>query len=172
MKTSGQARKHVAAYLTENGFIGDETRRWPLYSMADWFVIGGRWSGALSRATWAKELYAHIQKRERQEKIRIWGIGYGGKPDQDAQRRLKKELERYWQEHCHEEYGDTSVDRDAYKEDGYSDDAMIITEEIYNALLKEYEGESDGDHFVDLESEPLSREVIGKKWVVVVDYHS
>lgn len=68
---------------------------------------------------------------------------------------------------------------------GYDDDAMIVNEKIYKNLLKEYEGKSEGYenqkyenhewkdlHFVDLDYDEVSKDFIGKKWIVVVDYHS
>jgi hypothetical protein len=69
------------------------------------------------------------------------------------------------------EYKNIPYQRDTYKEHGYEDDAMIITEELYDNLLKEYEGRVESKHHIDLDYEPVSPEMIGKKWVVVVDYH-
>jgi hypothetical protein len=63
--------------------------------------------------------------------------------------------------------------RDRLDELGHKDDAMILTESIYERLLKGYEGiDSDDCEYADLEFERCSREMIGKKWIVVVDYHN
>jgi hypothetical protein len=51
--------------------------------------------------------------------------------------------------------------------------AERLTAELYDRFLLEYEGvTADYDGFVDLEEEQLSREFIGRKWLVVVDYHT
>ena len=69
--------------------------------------------------------------------------------------------------------GASGEDRDGLDELGQEDDAMILTESIYERLLKNYEGiDSDDCEYADLEFERCSREMIGKKWVVVVDYHN
>ena len=62
--------------------------------------------------------------------------------------------------------------RNVYRDDGYEDDAMIVTEEIYNTLLKEYEGSKESEDHADLDHESVSLDFVGKKWVVVVDYHT
>lgn len=52
------------------------------------------------------------------------------------------------------------------------DNAEFLTAELYDRFLLEYEGIAECDGFVDLERERLSREFIGRKWLVVVDYHT
>jgi hypothetical protein len=39
-----------------------------------------------------------------------------------------------------EPYPGIPFERDHYKHAGFADDAMILTQELYDALLKEYEG--------------------------------
>ena len=69
--------------------------------------------------------------------------------------------------------GASGEDRHRLDELGHEDDAMILTESIYKRLLKDYEGiDSDDCEYADLEFERCSREMIGKKWIVVVDYHN
>ena len=170
--TSKEARDYVSNYLSENGFIGSDGR-WSL-SLADWFVIGGRWSGELSRRTWAKALFSHIERREKDEQIEVRGVRYGDKADERQQARLREELEAYWQQRCLPEYTDTVVTRDAYKPDGYSDDAMIVTEELLAFLVNEVNTEnlSGAEMVCDIEDEELGPAFVGAKWVVVVDYHT
>jgi hypothetical protein len=38
-------------------------------------------------------------------------------------------------------------------------------------LLKAYEGQEDNDEHADLDWAPVSPEMVGTKWLVVVDYH-
>jgi hypothetical protein len=56
-ETSEDARSYVTDYLHEHGFAGEG--RWG-GGLADWFVIGGRWSGELSRHSWGKLLYQQM----------------------------------------------------------------------------------------------------------------
>jgi hypothetical protein len=41
----------------------------------------------------------------------------------------------------------------------------------YDALLKPYQGEDESEHHADIEYEAVSPGMVGKKWLVVVDYH-
>jgi hypothetical protein len=111
--SSVAAREYVKTWLLDEGFIGNGRFG---CGMADWFVIGGRWSGYLS----------HHEGEERNQ----------------------------------------------YDEDGAEDDAMVVTEQIYDEFLKEYEDNCQGEYYVSIEDEKLARHIIGKYWVVVTDYHS
>jgi hypothetical protein len=62
--------------------------------------------------------------------------------------------------------------RDTYKADGYEDDAMLLTQELYDSVLTEYEGREASDHHADLDRDDVSPAMIGRKWLVVVDYHN
>src|SRR5437773_4373193 len=93
-KTSAGARRCVFKYLVEEGFIAEGRFAG---GCADWFVIGGRWSGCLSGS-----------------------------------------LE----------------ERDDYADLGREDDAMVLTDEIYDKHLKEHEGESESEYYCDVDCEP------------------
>jgi len=56
---------------------------------------------------------------------------------------------------------------------GNEEDAQIVTKEIYEKFLKEYEGEwHDSDaYFCDLDEDEVSEDFIDKKWIVVIDFH-
>ena len=97
------ARRQVSDGLYKQGFIENPAVRWS-GGIADWFVIGGRFSGCLARF-------------------------------------------------------------------GTADDAMLLTSALYDRFLAQYEGFTVDGEYVDLEGEQLSREFIGRKWLVVVDYH-
>ena len=62
--------------------------------------------------------------------------------------------------------------RDTYQEHGYADDAMLLTRALYDALLKEYEGKDESEYHADLDYDAVSPEMVGKKRLVVVDYHN
>jgi hypothetical protein len=166
---SHAARGHVAMCLAEEGFCS--VGRWGS-GMADWFVIGGRWSGELSRATWARRVTAEMDALEKEHGVQVWGAFYGSTEKERIQQELAARFQRMWDQHAPEEYKGIPFQRDTYREDGYADDAMLLTQELYDALLKEYEGTEDFEYHADLEYEPITPDMVGKKWLVVVDYHS
>lgn len=52
-------------------------------------------------------------------------------------------------------------------------DAMLVTQELYERHLKEFEGHAAYDtEFVDLDYEEVSPDFIGRKYIVVVSYHT
>lgn len=60
---------------------------------------------------------------------------------------------------------------------GHTDDALLLTEELYATLLAQHEGNAlvcDEGHceYVDLDQEQLQPDFVGRKWVVVIDYHN
>jgi hypothetical protein len=89
-----------------------------------------------------------------------------------VQQELAKQFQEQWDSLAPAAYVGIPYIRDTYKEDGYADDAMLLTQELYDALLKEYEGHDESEYHADLEYEPVLPAMIGKKWLVVVDYHS
>jgi hypothetical protein len=179
IESSEEARKAVyTSLIDDQSFCGDGGR----FSspVADWFVIGGRWSGELSRATWAKKVTRDIEQLEKEAGVEVWGVSYTDSKTQKQQAELKKIVERLYQKHLPKEFKgkDLAYDRDTYIELGYEDDAMLVTETLYNALLKEYEGKDEciGQwntvSFSDLDYEVVNPDFIGRKWLVAVDYHS
>ena len=167
---SDEAREYVRETLLEEGFCG--TGRWG-GGLADWFVIGGRWSGELSRHTWAQGISAEMEALEREhDDIQVWGASYGDSEKQRTQQELATRFQHLWDTQAPDAYKAIPIQRDTYQENGYADDAMLLTRELYDALLKEYEGQEESEYHADLEYEPVSPEMAGKKWLVVVDYHS
>jgi hypothetical protein len=80
-ETSLEARSYVTDYLQENGFVGEG--RWG-GGMADWFVIGGRWSGVLTLALLNQEKVTKVYKEF--EATHGWWLG-GKEHVTEAQRR-------------------------------------------------------------------------------------
>jgi len=172
-ETSQQAREYVYDMLcNDNSFVGDGGRFGA--SVADWFVIGGRWSGELSRATWAKDINKSIEELEKKEEITLWGAFYGNSEKAEKQKQLIGEVEVLYQKSLPDEYRDKGLVyvRDNYGSFGYEDDAMVVTSDLYS-LLKPYEGvdQSEGE-YIDLDWDSVSQDFIHTKWLVVVDYHS
>lgn len=69
-------------------------------------------------------------------------------------------------------------DRESLEDYGEDDDAQLITTDLYAKFLTDYVGlwikrsEEEGPEFVDLDSEMVSETFIGRKWLVVVSWHS
>jgi hypothetical protein len=152
-----------------NGFAGHSG----LFSESpsDWYVIGGRWSGAL---VWAQLGYEHegeFWKKAEQE-------GIDGIPFVEGE--VHKKLRRIFREMFPDYPADKPepVARDCHSH--YEDDAMTLDEPLAKFLseLKRYPSETnevhDGDAYVDL-SDPWEdyklSDALGKKWLVVVDFH-
>lgn len=117
--TSAEVREQVASILANDpSFVGGGVPEGGYFfasPVADYFLLGGAWSGYL----------------------------------------IGEEFERSW---------DLDSGRDC--------DAMLVTQELYEQHLKEFEGESAYDtEFVDLDYEVVSPDFIGRKWLVVCDFH-
>jgi hypothetical protein len=153
--TSEEARQHVFDTLQDEGFCSDG--RWSR-AMADWFVIGGQWSGVLTRALLDKVTLGHVQK-EFEEKYGCWVGGQERVTEEQRREQMKAKFYREFPDF----QGEMPFWRDQYREQGYEDDAMILTQELYNTLLKPYEGLEDSEEHVDLGDEPVSPEMVGKK---------
>jgi len=89
-----------------------------------------------------------------------------------VQQELGKKFQQMWDAEAPVAYRGIPYDRDNYEHYGYEDDAMLLTQELYDALLKEYEGTEDSEYHADLEYDPIAPSMVGKKWLVVVDYHN
>jgi hypothetical protein len=166
--TSTEAREYVWQTLNEEGFC--EQGRWA-GGLCDWFVIGGRWSGELSRHSWARALTAQMLAIEQEHGIHVWGVSYGDKGKQHLQAELAERFHAMWKTVAPPAYQDIPIQRNTYG-NGYEDDAMLLTQELYDALLKEHEGATESEYHADLDSDEVSPAVIGAKWIVVVDYHN
>ena len=170
-KNSQEAREYVRQELENQNFASDSNRFFGS-SKADWFVIGGRWSGNLQKTMLlagklqGKDFFKEIERRnlfEKSEKEKNWTTSA------DVEK-YKDKLQALW-----EEIGGVDVNpynRDNYNHTGYDDDAMKITPELLAELKKEKEVEV---YLADAPDETLAneldKEVLGK-WIVVVDYHN
>jgi len=123
-ETSAEARQYVIDTLREENFCSDG--RWG-GGMCDWFVIGGRWSGELSRASWAKEITAQMDALEREHGVQVWGAFYGSAEKERIQQELAARFQSLWDMHAPEEYRGIPIQRDTYQDTGYEDDAMLLT---------------------------------------------
>ena len=151
--------------LAEPGFCGESSRfGCPL---ADWFVIGGRWSGCLAETA----MGSAYRDRLKAQFPKLAGDWYS---DDDVKAHAEA-LDALWREFG----GQTPspFNRSPHEQWGYEDDALPLSRALYDALLAGHAGETcvqDGGHceFLDLDDEPLDETFIGRKWLVVVDYHN
>jgi hypothetical protein len=171
---SKSARSHVFNWLTDNGFIGNGGLFQQYY--ADWFVIGGRWSGELTANQMDQEKLQALNK-EFGEKHGFWI----NKDITEAMRQTQYAdlLKQYFPDY----QGIAWAFRDTYQEEGYEDDAQIVNQQLYDTIIK--------DHLLDQISEeklwhggaviatdmqdnnnPVTPDrFAGKYWLVVVDFH-
>jgi len=162
-ETSLEARSYAMDYLQENNFVGQG--RWG-GGLADWFVIGGRWSGVLTLALLNQDKVTKVQ----QEFENMHGWWVGGKEHVTEEQR-REQMKTIFYREFPDFTGEMPYWRNQYEAYGYEDDAMILTPGLYDALLKPYEGQVESEHHADIEYEPVSPGMVGKKWLVVVDYH-
>lgn len=168
-QNSIQARRIVLEELSNApGFI-DES-----HAVADWFVVGGRWSGTLT----AERLNQKRLRAYRKDFKKKYGWWTNAKVDERTRRKQGQKLfKKYFPE-----FKGTYPDwRDTYLVLGYPDDAQILDRRLYCLLLKEYENapgaqkgiiDGGGDpEVIDLDARPLTKNLIAESWLVVVDYH-
>lgn len=164
--TSEQVRQKVRAGLIHDvSFCGSGGRFG--HPLCDWFVIGGRWSGLLSETKRNDPYRAAMRELFPEMSRDFWPQSL---VDQNRQK-----LDALW--HLHGGTGPSPYTRSGYEELGFPDDAQLLTAELYEDFLKDYEDESlviQNDHckFVDFEDDVLSPDMIGRKWLVVIDYHN
>jgi hypothetical protein len=159
--TSDEARSTVhEALLNDDSFCGTGGRFGR--PMCDWFVIGGRWSGMLAKIAIGASYKDSVHARFPELASDWW-------PESVAEKN-KAELDAIWQ--AHGGTGPSPYTRTGYEELGFPDDAVILTQSLYDALLTEYEGHSATSDYADLDDEELSADFVGHKWLVVVDYHN
>ena len=164
--TSAQVREEVYHQLTQDdSFCGSGGRFGS--AQCDWFVVGGRWSGMFAETIIGPAHYEAIIARFPE-------IAQGFYPQSlvDEHRSL---FDSIWREHGGQ--GASPYTRSSYEELGYDDDAQPLTSQLYHTHLAQFCGESvvtNSSHcqFVDLDGDALSPDFIGRKWLVVVDYHN
>lgn len=158
--TSQEARDTVRdTLMNDNSFCGEGGRfGGPL---CDWFVIGGRWSGLLAETSvlsaYRNAVIAKFPEFDTKLLSKALIDSHG------------PELDAIWRN-----LGGTGPSpymRDGYRD--FEDDAMLVTQALYDALLAKYAGEVGIlEEFIDLDDESVEPGFVGRKWLVVVDYHN
>lgn len=171
-KTSTEIREWVYHTLYESpGFLSESSGEYNFCSsMCDGFVIGGRWSGDLTWASLDESKTKGFWDEFEQKKLG-W-INNEDKKKEIQEKKSKKLFKKYFPEYK----GTQLVFRDSYSPFGYPDDAKVVDKQIYDKFIKKYEGEylspGESDEIVNLDGDEITpANVIGMKWVIVVDYH-
>jgi hypothetical protein len=145
--------------MSDDSFVGEGGRFGS--PLCDWFVIGGRWSGYLAEIvigeSYKNALFARLPEFDRDFLPR------------SLVDRHRADLDELWR--IHGGTGPSPYSRSGYEDHGYPDDAMPLTAELYKALLARFENRNDEGH-ADLDDEALQPDFVGRKWLVVVDYHN
>lgn len=163
-RSSMAARRWACDYLSEEGFT--PMRRFG--GAADYYGVGGRSSGILEIL------------RLRHERIRTFEKFWKALPrSKDPVALFKRSFPSY--------RGRIPVARDVTPDYGYADDAQIIDETLYHCLkpgfanFLEYSCGIDeklcvlycGTSESGFEEWPKTKEaIIGRTWIVVIDYHT
>ena len=170
--TSLKIRKDVFGRMLDEGFIDNKKFS---YGIADWFVIGGRWSGAFTEIELNKLLWSACLEKL-QEDINSTGLN-------SFYRNLKKTQvnngTKIFNSFFPKFKGQLPFYRDSYSQTGFSDDAKIIDKKLWNGLIKklikECTGNDSEDPLINLDGDAKDltfMNTVDKKWAVVIDYHT
>lgn len=132
----------------------------PNNAFFDWYVIGGRWSGELSVIDLNND---KVEKFYEEIKI-IWG-------DTDTEEKQHLKYKKIFKKYFPKYKGIPPFPfmRDSYTVNGYADDVKIVTKDIYEKLLVKCD---EGDEGIIFSKDVKDKSnLIGKTYVVVVDYH-
>jgi len=151
-----EIRFKAYAKLNHPWFVSDRGR-----GMSDWYVIGGRWSGVLTKVLGKKpakdmEKFNEAMSELMERKSKMGKLNY--------EKELKETQDYAW--------------RDTYNTLGYEDDSMILTKNLINGLknckgkkwLKDVELYDSTNKEMKIIKD-LNKNDIGKI-IVVVDYHN
>lgn len=161
-KNSEEARLEAQSTLDANNFSGEGGYFGG--SKADWYVVGGRWSGHLQEIRLGKvgkDFYKAVKETICE------GREYISHTEVDSN---KEKLQKIWEDMGGE--GINPYGRSSYNNEGYPDDAEIITEELLSILKEKDRGVEcfDSEDFEEYQVEDISSDKIGD-WIVVIDYH-
>lgn len=183
IKTSQEARETVYDKLSDDdSFVG----KGGMFNspVADWFKIGGRWSGdlgiqLLDKATFAKFDAAYTKR------------GYDWIDSKHSQAKRKAQVTKlffkYFPDYKPDKIGGVPYYRDSYQSNGCDDDAMIVSKAIYKRIIdpltKDWPDVDDNGYrfnsnqygdvaVIDLDGDVIDKSCVDHKWIVVVDYHN
>ncbi len=173
-ETSLDARERANERLLREGFAGQGGGLFAS-SPSDWFVIGGRWSGQLTELRLDQDKWKAF--RAEYEDQRLGWISRKN-PEEKQKARAQKLFRQFFPEFK----GEPPVSRDPYEVFGFEDDAQVLDEVLFEFLegLEDYGDIAQGNDlysggcFVDLDDPyaGLDSAIVGKKWCIVIDFHS
>jgi len=161
---SREAREYVTQWLYDEGFVQQST--YFSNGVADYFVIGGRWSGILT-------LYSLPWKDldEWSEFAKGLRCPCNIRADEILRRKLIKRFPEYKDKLKDFKYFSRSDSMPM----GYEDDAMVINPSLWRFVVEpglEKTDYYDGGCVIDISfSEKKPENFINKKWIVVIDFH-
>jgi hypothetical protein len=176
-KDASEAIDKARTALDNNHFADDGFFCSP---KADWYVVGGRWSGLFTEITpegkrAEAEIKAMLDADYPQLTSGIKGVSYGSEELRTASAEAAKRADALYSAATGFPYI-----RDTYRDDAcYADDAKIITPELLAALRASSSNDAE-TCLVDDDGNPQSewhidrlgdRDLLGF-WLVVIDYHS
>jgi hypothetical protein len=165
--SSEDARCRVHSRLVDDASFCGEGGRFGC-PLADWFVIGGRWSGFLREALLGQP-YKDALAQDFPQFTN--GFFYSRLVDEH-----KAGLDKLW--HRFGGSGNHPLLRSGYDHFGNDDDAMPVDRFLYDRFLKPHAGTAtnaggaEPTDFADLDGDEVDESFIGRKWIVVVDYHN
>lgn len=168
-ESSEDARDYVSSYLNDNGFAGDGGRF--NSPVADWYVIGGRWSGCLTKARLDKEKVKAFDK-EFEEKYGYWINS------QNSEEKRRGQAQELFNKYFPDFKGLMPFWRDSYNDSGAEDDAQIVDEELWEKAIKDCDLNETPDYYsgnacilADCGYDVVTKESAIGNWIVVVDFH-
>jgi hypothetical protein len=166
-ESARQSINRAQSILEENNFAGENGGYWG-GGKCDWFVMGGRWSGELSglsiKGDFHNEVRTLVNTKEADGEERIF-------VSHDECKKYADDIQKLWLA-----LGGKNANpyaRDNYKQDGFDDDAELLSADLIATLKKKYPAGTeyyDSDGFEEKNISSLSANDIGD-WLVVVDYH-
>lgn len=167
-ETSEEARRTANRLLDENNFATDNQGFYGS-SKADWYVVGGRWSGLFTDKKETEELIKPLLEKELKERPDLLDYLYIN--SHIVSKELKDQIDAISTKKIGLPYF-----RNSY--DNYEDDAVLITKEILEKLHSEEYNNTEiadvsEDEYIEEEytCDKLTDKNIGE-WLVIIDYHN
>ncbi len=166
LKTSKAIRKYTLDFLDKEGFgfQGKFASGW-----ADWYQIGGRWSGTLTKVRLNPLLHSTCEERMEKEMGNVWN---------------EKKIQKIFYEFFPKFKGIVPYGRSNSRIGkslsifGYEDDAQKVDKVLWNCLIrkeiKDCKGDGSEDSIVWTDGEAYDLkpvDVINILWAVIIDWH-
>lgn len=184
IETAEEAIREATAELDNNNFTSDNFGYFGS-SKADWYVVGGRWSGELSRLSVSKEKLEEannalkeylnadkdLEKKFKQQPDWLdWLYINSHQLPDERKAQIIEDMDNIYKKIVGFPYF-----RDTYHQNGYFDDAMRLTPELIKKLKEKYPDteifEPDACEEITCKHLLLGEGNDEGSWLVVIDYH-